>query len=198
MAGGLVDRPTDHVFGGHREIVKGVSNPIVDVDDCLLSFGQTQREARKAYLSAIRFGCSELGKETGGETGSLRIWLQPDRELAADDQGPYIDVLGRSTGPERGELSAEEFIDRCAAALDLDVAELVSRSRLSHVVEARRLLVTLGRERWAQGTRDLASELGKGCTVTYIQREGVKQRLDDEEFERRYENLDSILIAGVQ
>lgn len=199
VAGGLVDRPVDHVLSGHREIVKGVSDPIIDVDDCLLSFGETLRDARKSYLSSIRLGCRELGKDLGAESGSWRIWLQPGRELAPDDQGPYIDVLGRSTGPERSELTAEEFIERCAAALDMDVAELVSRSRQNHVVEARRLLITLGRERWAQSTRDLASALGKSAdTVTYIQREGVKQRLDDEEFERRYENLDSILIAGGQ
>ena len=197
VAGGLVDRSVDHVFGGHREVVKGVSNPVIDSDDCLLSFGQTLREARKNYLSSIRLGCRELGKETGKEPGSLRVWLQPDRDLAPDDQGPYIDVLGRSTGPERDELTAEEFIERSAFVLDVDVAELVSRSRQHHVVEARRLIISLGRERWAQSTQELASALGKSAdTVTYIQREGVKQRLDDEEYVRRYEYLDQSLIGG--
>jgi len=78
----------------YREIVKGVSNPIIDVDDCLLSFGQTHSEARKAYLSTIHLGCREFGKETGGEAGPSRIWFRPDRDLAPDDKGPYIDVLG--------------------------------------------------------------------------------------------------------
>ena len=197
VAGGLVDRPTDHVFGGHREIVKGVSKPVIDVVDCLLSFGQTQREARKAYLSAIRVGCLELGKETGGEAGSSAVWFLPDRDLAPDDNGPYIDVLGRSTGPEREELSAEEYIERSAAILHIDVADLTSRSRQHDVVEARRLIITLGRERWAQSTKDLASALNKSAdTVTYIQREGVRQRLDDEAFSRRYENLDEGLVGG--
>ncbi len=196
VAGGLVDRPTDHVFGGHREIVKRVSNPIIDVDDCLLSFGQTQREARKSYLSSIRLGSSQLGKEAGGETGPSRIWLPPDRDLAPDDEGPYIDVLGRSTGPERDELSAEDFIGRSAAVLDIDVADLASRSRQTHVVEARRMIIALGRERWVQSTKDLASALEKSAdTVTYIQREGIRQRLDDDEFSRRFENLDEALIG---
>ncbi len=106
VAGGLVDRPTDHVFGGHREIVKGVSNPIIDVD----------------------------------------------------------------------------------------VAGLASRSRQPLLVEARRLIITLGRERWAQRTTDLASALQKSAdTVTYIQREGVRQRLGDEAFLQRYGNLDAVL-----
>ena len=196
VAAGLVDRPTDHVFGGHREIVKGVSNPIIDVDDCLLSFGQTQREARKTYLSSIRLGCRELGKDSGGAIGPSRIWLLPDGDLAPDDEGPYIDVLGRSTGPERDELSAEEFIARCATFLDIDVADLASRSRQNHVVKARRLIVTLGRERWAQGTKELASAFGKSAdTVTYIQREGIRQRLEDGDFSRRYESLDEVLIG---
>ena len=199
VAGGLVDRPVDHVFSGHREIVKSVSNPVVDVDECLLSFGQTQREARKTYLSAIRAGCRGLGREGGGDTGSPRIWFQPDRELAPDDSGPYIDVLGRSTGPERNELSAGEFIERCTAILGVEVADLTSRSRHRDVVESRRLIVTLGRERWAQSTKDLASALGKSAdTVSYIQREGVRQRLVDKVFSRRYEDLDERLIARKQ
>jgi len=197
VAGGLVDRPADHAFGGHREIIKGVSKPVVDVDDCLLSFGQTRREARKAYLAAIRLGCRELGKGTGLEAGPTSIWLRPDGDLAPDDAGPYVDVLGRSTGPERDDLSAEEYIGRSAAILHIDVADLASRSRQHHVVEARRLIITLGRERWAQSTKDLASALHKSAdTVTYIQREGVRQRLEDEQFSLRYENLDEELVGG--
>ncbi len=196
VAGGLVARPVDHVFSGHREIVKGISNPIIDVDDCLLSFGQKQRDARKAYLSAIRQGCRDLGAEAGRETGLPEIWFRPDRDLAPDDEGPYIDVLGRSTGPERDELSADQFIRHCADILHLKVEDLASRSRLQPLVEARRLIVTLGRERWAQSTKNLASALHKSAdTVTYIQREGVKQRLDDEHFQQRYEKLDRLLIG---
>jgi chromosomal replication initiation ATPase DnaA len=106
-------------------------------------------------------------------------------------------VLGRSTGPERDDLSAEEFIERSAAILHIDVADLASRSRQHRVVEARRLIITLGRERRAQSTKDLASALHKSAdTVTYIQHEGVRQRLEDEEFLRHYENLDQGLVGG--
>ena len=79
----------------------------------------------------------------------------------------------------------------------LHLADLASRSRQNHVVEARRLIITLGRERWSQSTKDLAPALDKSAdTVTYIQREGVRQRLDDGEFLRKYENLDEALIGG--
>jgi hypothetical protein len=30
--------------------------------------------------------------------------------------------------------------------------------------------------------------------VTYVQREGIKQRLDDHAFSRRYESLDAALV----
>ena len=197
VAGGLTENPTDHVFGGHREIVKRISNPVVDVDDCLLSFGQTERDARRAYLSAIRMGCRELGKGSGDEAGSTRIWLGRDHDLAPDATGPYIDVLGRSTGPERHELTADDFIDRCAACLDINAADLASRSRKQRAVEARRLVITLGRERWGQSTKELASVLGKSAdTVTYLLREGIRQRMDDDVFSQRYEALDAEMAGG--
>jgi hypothetical protein len=79
---------------------------------------------------------------------------------------------------------------------DIDMADLASRSRQHHVVEARRLIVTLGRERWAQGTKELALAFGKSAdTVTYIQREGIRQILEGGDFSRRYESLDEGLIG---
>jgi len=114
---------------------------------------------------------------------NLGSQIQAFCDLAPDDNGPYIDVLGRSTGPEREELSAKEYIARSAAILHIDVADLTSRSRQHHVVEAGRLIITLGRERWAQSTKDLAAVLNKSAdTRTYIQREGFRQRRDDEAF----------------
>jgi hypothetical protein len=157
------------VFGGHREIVKGISNPIIDVDDSLLSVGQKHLEARKTYLSAIRKGCRDLGGDTWREAEPPRIWFQSDRDLSPDDGGPYIDVLGRSTGPERDELTADEFIRRRAEILRIKIEDLAIRSRLQHLVEGRRLIVTLGRERWAQSTNGLASALHKSAdTVTVL------------------------------
>jgi len=76
------------------------------------------------------------------------------------------------------------------------VAALASRSRQSHVAEARRLIITLGRERWAQSTKDSASALENSAdTVTSLQREGVKQRLGDEKLLQRCEHLDEALIG---
>ncbi len=118
------------------------------------------------------------------------------RSLRVFVEGGIYHVYNRFASGERDELSAEDFIGRSAAVLDIDVADLASRSRQTHVVEARRLIIALGRERWVQSTKDLASALEKSAdTVTYIQREGIRQRLDDDEFSRRFENLDEALIG---
>jgi len=195
IAGGLAERPTDHVFGGHREIVKRVCNPVIDVDDCLLNFGQTERAARKTYFSAIRQGCRELGNEAGAAAGLKQILFRQDRDLGRTDAGPYFDELGRSAGPERPHLSAEEYVARCASCLGVEVSDLVSGSRRQDVVQSRRLIVTLGRERWDQRTKDLAHTLRKSAdTVTYIQREGIRRRLEADAFRLRFENLDRQLV----
>jgi REP element-mobilizing transposase RayT len=196
VLGGLVSDPVDHVFSGHREIVKRISRPLIDIDETLLCFGQTERSARRAYLSAVRLGCREAGRNPEKETATDGIWLRRDRDLAPDDSGPYIDVLGRSTGPERPEVSAGEFVNACAAILDVGVEELASRSRRRPVAGDRRLIVTLGRERWGQSTKELASVLKKSAdTVSYLTREGITLRLEDQAFARRYEGLDAEMIA---
>jgi chromosomal replication initiation ATPase DnaA len=94
-------------------------------------------------------------------------------------------------------VSADTFIDRCATHLDIEVAELASRSRQQRVVEARRLVITLGRERWGQSAKELASALGKSAdTVSYLSREGIRQRMEDEGFSQRYEALDAEMVGG--
>ena len=195
VASGLVENPTDHVFGGHREIVKRVKSPVIDVEDALLNFGETEKAARNPYLAAVRLGCRKLGRELQQGTEEPGIWFRTDRDLAPDDTGPYIDVLGRSTGPERRPLPADEFIGKGARHLEIDVADLASRTRRRQVVEARRLLLTLGRERWGQKAKDLGAALGKKAdTISYLAREGIRQRLEDDDFARRYEALDEAMI----
>ena len=197
VAGGLVENPGDHVFGGHREIIKRSKNPLIDMDETLLCFGETEKAARKAYLAAVRLGCRELGEDADQQTDLKKIWMRADRKLEPDDDGPYIDVLGRSTGPERRELSTNEFIAEGARILGVEVEDLASRTRRHDVVEARRLLLALGRERWSQKANQLGAALGKKAdTISYLAREGIRQRLEDEDFARRYEALDQAMIGN--
>ncbi len=193
---GLVTKPVDHVFSGHREIVKRTSNPVIDNDDALLCFGETEREARRMYLSAIRAGCGKARSKEGQGQRAERAWLKKDREFDPELTGPYVDELGRSTGLERPEVSSLEFVEECAAILEVSIEELASRGRLPAIVSARRMIVTLGRERWNQKTSELATALGKSADViSYLKGEGVKRRLDNEEFASRSEDLDRRLVA---
>ena len=123
------------------------------------------------------------------------IWLRADRDLEPDGTGPYIDMLGGSIGPERSELPAEVFVAKGARHLEIRVADLASRSRQRDIFEARRLILALGRERWGQKAKDLGTALGKKAdTISYLAREGIRQRLEDEGFSGRYEALDEELI----
>jgi len=194
----LVIDPAEHVFCGHREIAKRTKNPLIDIDDALLCFGQTGRTARRAYLAAVRIGSRGNGDEDIQADRDTKIWLRRDHDLGPNLTGPYIDELGRSTGMERPDVSSEEFVSGCAKLLKESVESLISRSRLPSIVEARRLLVTLGRERWGQSTSGLAAVLCKRPdVVSYLKREGVKRRLEDRGFERQLDELDRLLAADL-
>jgi len=81
----------------------------------------------------------------------------------------------------------------------IDVADLASRTRRRNVVESRRLLLALGRGRWGQKANELGAALGeKADTVSYLAREGIRQRLEDEGFARRYEALDQAMIGDAR
>jgi hypothetical protein len=61
------------------------------------------------------------------------------------------------------------------------------------------LLLTLGRERWNQKAKDLGAALGKKAdTISYLAREGIRQRLENDDFAKRYEALDEAMIDDVQ
>ena len=49
---GAVKRPAEHVFSGHREIVKRVRSPLVDIDDTLLCFADTAPKIRLRRATA--------------------------------------------------------------------------------------------------------------------------------------------------
>ena len=193
---GVVSEPADHVFCGHREMVKRVRNPVIDVDEALLSFGKTERAARRTYVSAVRAACDDGSLSAFSASPRDWVWLKPDRDLGRDGSAPYIDELGRSTGRERPRVSAEEFVAKCSAVLGVDVRDLSSQSRSKELVDLRRLIVALGRERWGQRTKDLAAAISRSPDVaTYLIGEGVKRRLADAGFAERFEALDDELCS---
>ena len=75
-------------------------------------------------------------------------------------------------------IGMERLFDSCARQVLKTCQVRSSVVRQHDVVGARRLIITLGRERWAQSTKDLASALDKSADwVTYIQREGGEVKI---------------------
>ena len=134
---GAAKRPADHVFSGHREIVKGVRSPLVDIDDTLPCFKDTVRTARRSYLSAIRVGCKASdGPGTAGVAafGDL-AWRESELEPKSGRE--HVDLLGRSTGRERPPMPADRFLDEACRLLQVEPDRLASRARDRATAEMR-------------------------------------------------------------
>jgi putative transposase len=191
VRGGLVDDPGKYVFSGHREIVKNVKAPLIGVDDALLSFGDTARSARRAYLSAIREGIRESGGREGRPLDGLRSLRWRDRALERAAGQEHVDIQGRSSGLERADLSAESFVTEACRVLGVEAERLQSRARDSRTAELRRVVATLGVERWNQRGVELARVLGKNPdVVSWWVGQGVRRRLEDASFAERIDALD--------
>ena len=83
---------------------------------------------------------------------------------------------------------------------ELDPERLASRARDRETAEARRLVATLGAERWNQNRHDLATVLNKNPdVVSWWVGEGAQRRVDDPPFAARLDDLDrklSVCLTG--
>ena len=91
------------MFSGHRELLGKVRNPLLDVDNALLSFGATTKSAQRTYLKRLN---AALAQEERAEVSERVPWWTPERELKPTSGRAYVDELGRSTGLERESLDA--------------------------------------------------------------------------------------------
>jgi len=191
---GVEGNLADSRFCGHREIVRRIAKPLTDVDDALLCFGASTRSARRAYSSAVKAGKKAIKGEAEAGLVGFRSLRWSDRELAPKRGQKYVDELGRSTGRERGMLSAERYLAAVCGLLGTDEEALGGRSKDRETAELRRLVAALGVERWRQRCKDLAGALGKSPNVvSYWVVEGVRRRREDPKFAERLEDLDERL-----
>ena len=186
---GLVNDPVEYPFAGHREVKRRNRDPLVDIDEMLRCFGETKKAARRSYLRAIRFGVDPDAPEI--ESSWHPFDLVKDEPLELNSNAPHIDLLGRSTDLDRPTLEAGEFIRRVCELADFDVEHLASRARDRETAGKRRLVATLGVERWRQKGKELAAVLNKNPdVVSWWVGEGIRRRLEDEEFAAELDRLD--------
>jgi putative transposase len=188
---GMVEDPARYRWSGHRELIRKVKEPLIDVDDALSGFGTTLRSARAAYVRTLK-GANDASW-IGDRVDRLPWWLVgDDREIQPVDSGPYVDVLGRSTGLERPLLSAAEYVAAALDELEVDRAEFAGRGRKPETVRTRELLAVVGVERYRVSVKGIAEVLGKNrVTVSSWISRGSAKRAGERSFEQQVDDLDS-------
>jgi len=190
---GLVEDPAKHIFSGHRELLGRVRDPLLDVDDALLSFGKTIKSARRTYLKRIN---AALAAEERMEVSERLPWWTPERELKPATGRAYVDELGRSTGRERRLLEAAEFIELACSALGASVNSLASSRKDPETTRLHQLVATVGIERWGQRASALGGSLGKHPdVVSRWARTGAQRRLKEVEFSDAIDQLDHVIAS---
>ena len=196
LKGGLVDDPEEYPFAGHREVKRRLRSPLVDVEDMLLCFGETQKVARRNYLQAMRIGADPDApdlKHTWHPFGNER-----DAPLRVNADGIHVDLQGRTTDLERPGLEADDFIRRVCDLAGFDLDQLASRARDRNTANARKVVATLGVERWSQRRTDLATVLNKNPdVVSFWAGEGSRRRREDPQYAEKLDELDGRLSASL-
>ena len=154
---GLTEDPVDYVFSGHREIVNASRDPLVDMDDALLSFGETRRQARRAYFAGIRAGCDP---EAPAPAAASRWWdLIPRRD---DLLEPATDRVSQARhSRSRPPRASAELVAAACNILSVSLEELNGPGRSPSIAMARRLIVSAVHDLWLLSRRDLAIPLGR-------------------------------------
>jgi hypothetical protein len=183
---GLAEKVDQYQWSGHREIIGRRRNPIVAVDDVLLLYGQTRRQALGGYRSAM---AAAAGKDWSAEgPGRLPWWrlgrpTEEERERLRLSKSAHIDELGRSTARWRPKYGAAEWLDLACKYLNVDPEMLAGRGRNLEVVRIRELIGLVGVERFGVKVTELADVLGKSRDgVSLWMRRGVTRRATDPEF----------------
>ena len=188
---GLTDDLTEYVFCGHRELMGKVKDPLVDVNQALIGFGDTLRKARRQYSDRIRAGLEEGEFDTS--PGRLSELLTRDRKLDAP-AAVFVYELGRSTGLERPALDGTRYLREACAILEVEPERLASRRRDRETAALRKMVAAVGIERWGQQAGELARLLDKHTVaVSRWVSDAARERQTNPAYEKRLLWLDEQL-----
>jgi len=137
-----------------------------------------------------------LGESTFERDLQAAPWWSREAELKVREDVAHVDELGRSTGPERPEVEAEEFVRACSALLDISADELQGRQRGEALTRARELIAGVGLQRWSQAAKGLSSVLRMyPDSVSRLATRAAQRARENEGFRARLEELDRRLVA---
>ncbi len=188
---GLTDDPVDYEFSGHRELMRRVKNPLVDVDKAFLGFGDSLRAARRQYSARIRAGIDD--NDFVVSQGHLELLPERDRDLDASEP-IFIDELGRSTGLERPSLDVGRYLELVCSILNIDLDRLSSSRRDRETAALRKLVVAVGIERWGQRAGKLANVLNKhSVAASRWVSDAARERQSNPLYEKKLLRLDEEL-----
>jgi len=154
----------------------------------------------KRRRSPVETTCARFESESTRKPEIESSWHPLDRikddPLETDATAIHVDLLGRSTDLERPALEAGEFVRRVCELADFGFEVLASKVRDRDTAGKRRIIATLGVERWRQKGTELAAVLKKNQdVVSWWVGEGVRRRLEDEAFAAEIDRLDKELSA---
>jgi REP element-mobilizing transposase RayT len=200
VSAGVVSDPSAYPYSGHRQIIGVTKQGMVDVDEVLAGFGGTRDVARRRYLSALKG--ARLEEWLGEVPGSLPWWGGSESETSEKENPeprsdiPVVDVLGRSTGLDRPELSVRTLVAHGCSRLGVDIEDVSGPGRERELVRAREAITIVGVERYCIRQTDIAALLGRGQdTVSRWLRRAAARRGDDGDFADLIQDLDRSLAT---
>jgi REP element-mobilizing transposase RayT len=192
---GVVDRPADYRYSGHREILRPVNARLLDVDQALLCFADTHRAARHAYLSGIRaaMDAGDTSSQLVAHAEGTDWWAlipRKDHDLepqASEPQRHGIDRRGMSR-------SVDELTVAACQLLGVTLERLSGPARDRAVAADRRLIASVLSERWGTPRKSLSTALCRNPeVVSHWISEARAKRLEDSAFALRCDDLDAKL-----
>lgn len=155
---------------GHRSIVTGAPDALLDKDALLVHFGGDERAGLERYNEKMEEKAAEIGKKDpsgglGGRDAAPSIFRAGAKVFSNQrllgDSG-FIESVLRSAeaGMNRKMKSRAEVLDDVETAIGVDKRDILRRTRERGPALARAVYCHLSREMAGSSVVELASELG--------------------------------------
>jgi hypothetical protein len=196
----MVKDPGSYRWSGHRQILGRVRAGLVDVDEALVVFGSSRREAPVTYRGVLGRGRDEgWMKEAPGRLPWWRPGSGEDDDLHLDPSRPRLDWQGGLQRPATPRVDAGGVARAVATVVDIPVEALAGRSRGEELRRARKLVMLVGVERCGLKVKDLAVVIGRGAgSASRLYAEAAAVRRTDSGFAATAERVTEALRKSRQ